>query len=110
MSQGPRQGLLFIVSAASGTGKTSLVHALLAQDGKLAVSVSHTTRPRRPGEQEGTDYHFVTPATFKEMAERGDFLEDAEVFGNRYGTARTTVLVLRPAGRALATMRGRGWR
>jgi guanylate kinase len=91
MNQAARQGLLFIVSAASGTGKTSLVHALIAADGNLAVSVSHTTRPRRPGEQEGADYHFVDPDTFQDMAERGDFLEDADVFGNRYGTSRSAV-------------------
>jgi guanylate kinase len=91
MSQASRQGLLFIVSAASGTGKTSLVRALIAQDGNLAVSVSHTTRPRRPGDQEGVDYHFVEPELFREMAKRGDFLEDADVFGNRYGTSKRTV-------------------
>lgn len=91
MSQASRQGLLFIVSAASGTGKTSLVRALIAQDGNLAVSISHTTRPRRPGDQEGVDYHFVEPELFREMAQRGDFLEDADVFGNRYGTSQRTV-------------------
>ncbi len=91
MSQASRQGLLFIVSAASGTGKTSLVRALIAQDGNLAVSISHTTRPRRPGDQEGVDYHFVEPKLFREMARRGDFLEDADVFGNRYGTSKRTV-------------------
>ena len=91
MSQAPRQGLLFIISAASGTGKTSLVHALIAQDGNLAVSVSHTTRPRRSSEQEGVDYYFVNAETFEQMAERGEFLEDAEVFGNRYGTSKTSV-------------------
>ncbi len=91
MSHASRQGLLFIVSAASGTGKTSLVHALIADDGNLAVSVSHTTRPRRSNEQEGVDYHFVDPECFDQMAERGDFLEHAEVFGNRYGTSKLTV-------------------
>lgn len=91
MSRASRQGLLFIVSAASGTGKTSLVRALIAEDGNLAVSVSHTTRPRRPGDQEGVDYYFVEPESFQDMAERGDFLEDADVFGNRYGTSRKSV-------------------
>ena len=91
MSQASRQGLLFVVSAASGTGKTSLVRALIAQDGNLAVSVSHTTRPRRAGDKEGVDYYFVEPESFQEMADRGDFLEDAAVFGNRYGTSRKTV-------------------
>lgn len=87
----PPTGTLFIVSAPSGAGKTSLVHALLERDPALAVSVSHTTRPRRPSETDGLNYHFVSPARFEAMAAAGDFLEHAEVFGNRYGTARAVV-------------------
>ncbi len=82
---------LFIVSAPSGAGKTSLVKALLARDPGITVSVSHTTRPRRPGEVDGADYHFVDPATFERMVEAGAFLEHAEVFGNAYGTAEAEV-------------------
>ncbi|MCB1682891.1 MAG: guanylate kinase [Pseudomonadales bacterium] len=84
-------GTLFIVSAPSGAGKTSLVNALLEKDAALAVSVSHTTRPRRPSETDGVNYHFVSPARFEAMVAAGDFLEHAEVFGHRYGTARAVV-------------------
>ena len=84
-------GTLFIVSAPSGAGKTSLVHALLEKDPAMAVSVSHTTRPRRPSETDGLNYHFVSPAEFESMVAAGAFLEHAEVFGNRYGTARSVV-------------------
>ena len=85
-------GNLFIVSAPSGGGKTSLTRALvprLAQRGhEAAISVSYTTRAPRPGEQEGVHYHFVDEARFVAMVERGDFLEHAQVFGRRYGTGR----------------------
>jgi len=84
-------GTLFIVSAPSGAGKTSLVKALVGRDPRVVLSVSHTTRPPRPGERDGVDYHFVDAATFERMAAEGAFLEHAEVFGNRYGTARATV-------------------
>lgn len=84
-------GRLFIVAAPSGAGKTSLVRALLDTDPRLRVSVSHTTRPPRPNEHEGREYHFVTPAQFEEMVRGGGFLEHAVVFGNRYGTGRHTV-------------------
>ena len=84
--------VLFIVSAPSGAGKTSLVNALLGLDDKLAVSVSHTTRPRRPGEVEGENYHFVSAADYQHMVAAGAFLEHAAVFGNHYGTATATVL------------------
>ncbi|HHQ41865.1 MAG TPA: guanylate kinase [Chromatiales bacterium] len=84
-------GTLFIVSAPSGAGKTSLVKALVERDPRVVLSVSHTTRPPRPGERDGVDYHFVDGATFERMAAEGAFLEHAEVFGNRYGTARATV-------------------
>jgi guanylate kinase len=85
-------GHLYIVSAPSGAGKTSLVNALLAADPGLTVSVSHTTRPVRPGETDGTDYHFVSREQFQRMLDRGDFLEHATVFGNLYGTSRSWVL------------------
>ena len=84
-------GTLFIVSAPSGAGKTSLVKALLESMSGIVLSVSYTTRPRRPGERDGVDYHFVEPSRFRAMIEAGEFLEYAEVFGNYYGTARHTV-------------------
>ncbi|MBA1146739.1 guanylate kinase [Ectothiorhodospiraceae bacterium WFHF3C12] len=84
-------GTLYIVSAPSGAGKTSLVKALVDTVPDIAVSVSHTTRSRRPKEEEGVDYHFIDEADFAAMVERGEFLEHARVFGNWYGTARSTV-------------------
>jgi guanylate kinase len=81
-------GSLFIVSAPSGAGKSSLVKAALADDRRLALSVSYTTRPPRAGEVEGREYHFVDRKTFEAMLARGEFLESAEVHGNRYGTSR----------------------
>lgn len=84
-------GILFIVSAPSGAGKTSLVAGLLAADSRLEVSISHTTRPRRPKEVAGVDYHFVDAATFERMITEDAFIEHAEVFGNRYGTSRASV-------------------
>ncbi len=84
-------GILFIVSAPSGAGKTSLLQALLSRDNGLALSVSHTTRSPRPGEVDGVHYHFVSEETFQRMAEEGAFLEQAEVFGNRYGTSEAAV-------------------
>lgn len=91
-------GQLYIVSAPSGAGKTSLIKALLAEVPGLGVSVSHTTRAMRPGEVDGVNYHFVSPEVFERMAERGDFLEHALVFGNRYGTSRTGVAAQLAAG------------
>lgn len=82
---------LFVVSAPSGAGKTSLVKELLAQDQGLAVSVSHTTRAMRPGERDGVDYHFVPLPEFEQMIADGQFLEHARVFDNRYGTAQASV-------------------
>ena len=86
MSRAP-QGTLFLVSAPSGAGKTSLVQALLKDDPNLTVSVSHTTRPRRPGEVDGLNYHFIDRPGFEAMIDAGAFLEYAEVFGNLYGTS-----------------------
>ncbi|MCY1161001.1 Guanylate kinase [compost metagenome] len=84
-------GLLFVVSAASGTGKTSLVKALLERVNNLHVSVSHTTRGQRPGELDGVHYHFSQKEDFLALVQQGGFIEYAEVFGNYYGTAETTV-------------------
>ena len=84
-------GLLFVVSAASGTGKTSLVNALLERVSNLHVSVSHTTRPQRPGELEGVHYHFTSQKEFLAQVEQAGFIEYAEVFGNYYGTSQDTV-------------------
>ena len=81
-------GVLFIVSAPSGGGKTSLVKALLASEPDVKLSISHTTRPPRPGEENGHDYHFVVADEFERMQRAGDFLESAEIYGNRYGTSR----------------------
>ena len=84
-------GSLFVISAPSGAGKTSLVHALLATNPQIRLSVSYTTRPPREGEQDGVAYHFVSRATFIEMAGRGEFLESAEVYGNFYGTSQSWI-------------------
>lgn len=84
-------GTLFVLSAPSGAGKTSLVKALLESTDNLCVSISHTTRPMRPGEQDGVNYHFVSREGFQALMEQSDFLEHAEVFGNYYGTSRSFV-------------------
>ena len=94
----PCPGNLFTISAPSGAGKTSLVDALLPTLDGVRVSVSHTTRAMRPGEVEGVNYHFVDLATFEHMLEHGDFLESAEVFGNRYGTSQRWVEEMLAAG------------
>jgi guanylate kinase len=91
-------GTLFIVSAPSGAGKTSLVRALLAADPGVRLSISHTTRAMRPGEVDGRDYHFVAKDTFDAMRARGDFLESAEVHGNFYGTSRGWITERMAAG------------
>lgn len=84
-------GLLFVVAAASGTGKTSLVKALLEQTKDLTLSISHTTRTTRPGEIDGVHYHFTPKERFVEMICDGYFVEHAEVFGNYYGTSHTGI-------------------
>ncbi len=83
---GGNVGRLYVVAAPSGAGKTSLVKALVEREPRLRFSVSYTTRKARPNEVEGRDYHFVTHAQFQEMADRGEFLEHAQVFDNFYGT------------------------
>ena len=81
------EGCLFIVSAPSGAGKSSLISELLVRDDRLKVSVSHTTRAMRPGEKEGVHYHFVSLAVFQKLVEKGVFLEHARVFDHYYGTS-----------------------
>lgn len=85
------QGTLYIISAPSGAGKTSLVKALLEQDAKVRVSVSHTTRAPRDGEVDGVAYNFVSLAEFDQVIDAGQFLEYAEVFTNKYGTSKLWV-------------------
>ena len=85
------EGTLYIVSAPSGAGKTSLLKAVREQMSELKVAISHTTRDPRPGETDGEHYHFVSKEEFKKMKDAGDFLEFAEVFGNFYGTSKHVV-------------------
>ncbi|MFP4154259.1 MAG: guanylate kinase [Halothiobacillaceae bacterium] len=85
------QGTLYIVSAPSGAGKTSLVRALVEQDAQVRLSVSHTTRAPRPGEEDGRHYHFVDEPAFRAMIDEGAFIEHARVFDNFYGTSRKAV-------------------
>lgn len=84
-------GSLYTISAPSGAGKTSLVKALIERDPSIVVTVSHTTRSIRPGEQNGVNYHFVSEADFLAQVDQGAFLEYAKVFGNFYGTAQAEV-------------------
>jgi len=84
-------GNLFAVAAPSGTGKSSLVKALLELDSHLVVSISHTTRPPRGQEQDGREYHFIDGAIFQSMVDAGDFVEWAEVHGNLYGTSKAAI-------------------
>ena len=91
-------GLLFVITAPSGAGKTSLIEALLQDEARLRLSISYTTRAPRPGEVNGREYHFVDDATFESMRKRGEFLESAQVHGHRYGTSHTVVRGLLAAG------------
>ena len=86
-----KKGILFIVTAPSGAGKTTLVNELLKQITNLAVSVSFTTRPIRPGEIDGKNYHFIDEVEFLDMHSREDFLETAVVYGHKYGTSKSSV-------------------
>ncbi len=94
-----RRGVLFVLSSPSGAGKTTISRMLLDDDASIALSVSATTRPMRPGEVDGADYHFVDTPRFKEMVAAGDFLEWAHVFGHRYGTPRAPVDAMLAAGK-----------
>jgi len=98
MSAGRKRGALFVIAAPSGAGKTSLVKAVVARDPSLKVSVSHTTRKPRPHEVPGDHYYFVTAEEFHRLRDTGEFLENAQVFDNFYGTGRAQVEALRDAG------------
>jgi guanylate kinase len=86
-----RRGLMFVLSSPSGAGKTTLSRQLLAREAGISMSVSVTTRTKRPGEENGKDYHFIDRSEFDHMVDKGDLLEHAEVFGNCYGTPRSYV-------------------
>lgn len=94
-----RRGLLIILSSPSGAGKSTLAKRLRSWDETIGFSVSATTRPARPGETDGVDYHFKTHEAFQEMVAQGEMLEHAEVFGNHYGTPAAPVLASLDAGR-----------
>ena len=94
-----RRGLMFVLSSPSGAGKTTLSRMLLKADRNVELSVSVTTRPRRQGEVDGRDYHFINPAKFSTLVKSGELLEWAEVFGHRYGTPRKPVQKALRAGR-----------
>ncbi|SFR91098.1 guanylate kinase [Dyella sp. OK004] len=96
---GTLEGTLFVVAAPSGAGKSTMVNALLEREPAISLSVSHTTRPPRPGEQYGRHYYFVERVEFEREIAEGIFLEHAEVHGNLYGTSRTTVAELLCQGR-----------
>lgn len=93
------RGQLFIVAAPSGAGKSTLVNALLEREPGIALSISHTTRKPRPGDVDGMQYHFVDRTRFEQMVAHGDFIEHADVFGNYYGTSRSSVEPILAAGR-----------
>lgn len=94
-----RRGVLFVLSSPSGAGKSTIARKLLADEPDLAMSVSATTRPIRPGEEDGKDYHFVTLDKFRDMVANHEFLEWAHVFGQRYGTPRAQVDAMLAAGK-----------
>lgn len=97
----PRRGIPFVVSAPSGTGKTTVCRALVERDPGIEFSVSHTTRPRRAGERDRDDYHFVPPETFRRLVEAGAFVEHAEYAGHGYGTSAAALEGPLAAGRDL---------
>ncbi len=96
--QARRRGILFVLSAPSGTGKSSLARRLLREVEGLEFSISYTTRPRRADETDGREYHFVSRETFERMVAQGEFLEWAEVYGHLYGTGRTATEAALAAG------------
>jgi guanylate kinase len=96
-----KEGILFVVSGASGTGKSTLCRAMLGIFPNLRFSISHTTRPLRPGDREGRDYFFVPPQQFQTMIDQGEFLEWAEVYGHRYGTSKRMLEMARAEGQDL---------
>jgi len=96
---GARRGLMLVLSSPSGAGKTTITRAILERDADLSISISVTTRPRRPGEVDGVHYLFIGKPEFDRMVERGELLEHAEVFGNWYGTPRRPVEAMLEAGR-----------
>ena len=91
-------GLLFVIAGPSGAGKSSLVRGLVGRAPEVEISISHTTRPARPGERDGREYHFVGEAGFRRLADEGRMLETARVFGNWYGTSRDWVDARRRRG------------
>jgi guanylate kinase len=94
-----RRGLMLVLSSPSGAGKTTLSRLLLEHDGEIELSISATTRPKRPGERDGVDYHFIDSARFRGMVDREELLEWAQVFDNYYGTPRAPVEAVLSAGR-----------
>ena len=94
-----RRGLMLVLSSPSGAGKTTLSRKLLENDGRIVMSVSATTRPKRPTETDGTDYHFLSRERFREAAAAGEFLEHATVFDHQYGTPKKPVMDALSAGR-----------
>lgn len=97
--RGAGSGLAFIVSGPSGAGKNTAIDRLVASDPSLVYSVSHTTRPPRPGEQDGVDYHFATRASFDAMVARDEFVEHVVYLGDRYGTSKGELARLAAKGR-----------
>ncbi|HXP05753.1 MAG TPA: guanylate kinase [Stellaceae bacterium] len=98
-----RRGFLLVLSSPSGAGKTTITRLLLARDSTLSLSVSVTTRPRRPSEIDGRDYHFIAQAEFDRMVAHGELLEHATVFGHSYGTPRAPIEAAIAAGRDIVT-------
>ncbi len=94
-----RKGIFFVITGPSGAGKTTIMEEALQRDDRLAYSVSHTTRGRRPKETDGEDYYFIDPEEFTRMREDGDFLEWAEIYGDYYGTSRAEIERIEESGR-----------